>query len=293
MERGDDMRYFIPDDKYLNRIKELCSVCFDMEPQEVDYVFENNYISTDICCAVSDEDNGEEKLCCMLFMIPCEMAINGINAKGHYIYGACTSPQYRHRGLMHSLIEFANKQAKEKGDKFSVLLPANSGLYEFYSEMGYRPLYNAVNSFVKKDSLPVLTNPVDYTYTTSARDITDFRNKICRKYSGTVCYSTNIVEYAIKYALECGGGVVYSEYGYIIYAYNEENLFIVQEFMCEKVSLNIMLGLIRKICRSDRVMLRLPPWLSSENESFGMVKAINGEINTDEFDNAYLGLVFD
>ena len=42
MERGDDMRYFIPDDKHLNKIKELCGVCFDMEPQEVDYVFENN-----------------------------------------------------------------------------------------------------------------------------------------------------------------------------------------------------------------------------------------------------------
>lgn len=293
MERGEYMRYFIPDKRYLKQIKELCGVCFDMKPQEVDYVFDNKYISTEICCAVADEDNGEEKIRCMLFMVPCEMNVNGINVKGHYIYGACTSPQYRHRGLMHSLIEFANGQAKKRGDKFSVLLPANLGLYELYSEMGYRPLFNAVNRFVKKEGLPMLITPVKYIRTPRAGEVADFRNKICKKYSGTVCYSNDIVEYAIKYALECGGGVVYSEYGYIIYAYNEENNLIVQEFMCEKENLGIMLGLLRKICKSDRLMLRLPPWLDNENEGFGMVKAINGGINTDEFDNAYLGLVFD
>lgn len=287
------MRYFVPDSKYLKQIKELCSVCFDMELQEVDYVFDNKYISTEICCAVADKCNDEEKICCMLFMVPCEMKVNGINAKGHYIYGACTSPQYRHRGLMHSLIYFANNQAKKRGDKFSVLLPANLSLYEFYSEMGYRPLYNAVNKFAKKESLPPLTIPVEYTRTPSTEMVAVFRNKICKKYSGTIYYSNSVVEYALRYALECGGGVVYSEYGYIIYAYNEEDCLVVQELMCEKESLNIMLGLLRKICKSSRVMLRLPPWLDDESESFGMVKTLNGGINTDEFYNAYLGLVFD
>ena len=40
-------------------------------------------------------------------------------------------------------------------------------------------------------------------------------------------------------------------------------------------------------------MLRVPPWLCSESEDFGMIKVFYGRVDTDEFNNAYMGLVFD
>ena len=110
------MRLFSPDEKYLPQIKTMCASCFDMEIEEVEYVFEQKYISTRICYAIEDEG----KICCMLFTVPCKLAVEGELRKGHYIYGACTLPEYRHRGLMHRLVEYANAQTAEKCDEFSV-----------------------------------------------------------------------------------------------------------------------------------------------------------------------------
>ncbi|MEE0859238.1 MAG: GNAT family N-acetyltransferase [Acutalibacteraceae bacterium] len=283
------MRFFTPSDEYLPQIKNLCSTCFDMESDEVEYVFENKYISTEICYAI--EDNG--KLCCMLFTVPCTMFFSNETIKGHYIYGACTMAEYRHRGLMHRLIEYTTKKSAEKGDAFSALLPANEKLYDFYGTMGYRPLYNAHNEFVKKEILPNLKSEIAYVLKENISFMANIRKKICSKYNGTVNYNSDIIKYAVKYANECSGGVVICKYGYIIYSYNDYNILIVQEIICDKKHLDIMLGLLKKICQSEKIMLRLPPWLSENNKHFGMVKILNNTVNTDEFNMAYLGLTFD
>lgn len=281
------MRLFSPDEKYLPQIKTMCASCFDMEIDEVDYVFENKYISTDICYAIEDEN----KICCMLFTVPCNITIDGEVKKGHYIYGACTLPEYRHRGLMHRLVEYANNQTEEKGDEFSVLLPASKSLYDFYGDMGYRALYTAHNELVSKTSLPEFTSNISYSNNVSVKEMDILRKKLCSKYTGSVIYNRQILSYAISYAKECNGGAVQCDDGYIIYAYDESRLIVI-EMMCKQEKLTAMLGILRKICTTDQIMLRLPPWLSENCDSFGMVKILKN-IDTAEFNKAYLGLTFD
>lgn len=281
------MRLFSPDEKYLPQIKTMCASCFDMEIDEVDYVFENKYISTDICYAIEDEN----KICCMLFTVPCNITIDGEVKKGHYIYGACTLPEYRHRGLMHRLVEYANNQTEEKGDEFSVLLPASKSLYDFYGDMGYRALYTAHNELVSKTSLPEFTSNISYRNNVSVKEMDILRKKLCSKYTGSVIYNRQILSYAISYAKECNGGAVQCDDGYIIYAYDESRLIVI-EMMCKQEKLTAMLGILRKICTTDQILLRLPPWLSENCDSFGMVKILKN-IDTAEFNKAYLGLTFD
>lgn len=281
------MRLFSPDEKYLQQIKNLCAVCFDMEIEEVDYVFEQKYISTDICYAIEDKD----KICCMLFTVPCKITIDGEKKKGHYIYGACTLPEYRHRGLMHKLIDYAKSCTAEKGDEFSVLLPASKALYEFYGDMGYRALFTAQNEVITRESLPDLHSDILYSSEVSVKEMAKLRNSLCNKYNGSVIYNRKILSYAINYATECRGGAVQCEYGYVIYAYDGSKL-IVLELMCEKENLATMLGILKEICKASQIMLRLPPWLSDNCDSFGMVKIL-GTVDTTEFNNAYLGLPFD
>lgn len=281
------MRFFSPDEKYLQQIKNLCVVCFDMEIEEVDYVFEHKYISTDICYAIEDED----KICCMLFTVPCNITIDGEVKKGHYIYGACTLPEYRHRGLMHRLIDYANKQTTEKGDEFSVLLPASKALYDFYGDMGYRALLTAQNELITTESLPDLHSDVAYKNDISITEMDKLRKKLCSKYAGSAIYNKEILSYAVSYAKECRGGAVQCEAGYIIYAYDDSKLIVI-ELMCDIEKLSTMLGVLKDICTTNYIMLRLPPWLSDNCDSFGMVKIL-GNIDTAEFNKAYLGLVFD
>ena len=53
------------------------------------------------------------------------------NNKGFYLYSACTLPEYRGRGVMHSLVKFTLEEQKQAGKTFCVLKPAEESLYCF------------------------------------------------------------------------------------------------------------------------------------------------------------------
>lgn len=58
----------------------------------------------------------------------------------HYLCGAATLPACRGKGVMTVLIDTALRDAARRGNRYSVLLPADDGLYDFYARMGYLPL---------------------------------------------------------------------------------------------------------------------------------------------------------
>lgn len=71
-----------------------------------------------------------------VYLLDCKLC--GVPA--HYLCGAATLPAYRGQGVMTALIDTALRDAAERGDRYSVLLPADGGLYGFYARMGYLPL---------------------------------------------------------------------------------------------------------------------------------------------------------
>ncbi len=91
------------------------------------------------------EKDGE--VASMLDRLPFEMNNLG---KVTYIFGACTHPDYRKKGLMSELISYSEKLDKEHGIAASVLIPQNSELFHFYENLGYKPL---INRYQKKYTL--------------------------------------------------------------------------------------------------------------------------------------------
>jgi ribosomal protein S18 acetylase RimI-like enzyme len=73
----------------------------------------------------------------MLHLLP--MIYNGGDkqADAQYIYAAATMPEYRRRGIMGELIDFAATLGADNGRVFTVLMPANEGLYEYYQKCGF------------------------------------------------------------------------------------------------------------------------------------------------------------
>ncbi len=57
--------------------------------------------------------------------------------RAHYLCGAATRRDCRNRGVMTALIRFALDDARARGDVYSLLLPADEGLYRFYARLGY------------------------------------------------------------------------------------------------------------------------------------------------------------
>ena len=62
--------------------------------------------------------------------------------KGRYIYAVATDEDARGKGISTKLLEYANRYIKENGECFSLLVPAQASLFEFYGKRGYKPVYS-------------------------------------------------------------------------------------------------------------------------------------------------------
>ncbi len=79
----------------------------------------------------------EGKITSMLQMIDCEVANEENTYSATYIYAACTEQSYRRKHQMSMLIEKAFEIDKQNGKHFSVLIPQDEMLFNFYAQYGY------------------------------------------------------------------------------------------------------------------------------------------------------------
>ncbi len=117
------------------QIKKLWKDTFGDSDESVDK-FLNEYIA---CVLLYKEG---KKLLGMLSMLP----VKAEEKKGRYIYAVATDRLVRGRGISTALLEFVNKYIKENGEFFSVLVPAEESLFDFYKKRGYSTI-----SCIKKE----------------------------------------------------------------------------------------------------------------------------------------------
>lgn len=128
----------------LGELRALWKTCFGEAPEETELFFTKRMkLESTYVAATGDTVNA------MLCLLPCK--INRVQA--HYLYGACTHPDRRNRGVMTDLVKYALFRAAEKGDALSLLLPADSRLYGFYGKLGYSPLYGTCEISLTADEL--------------------------------------------------------------------------------------------------------------------------------------------
>lgn len=71
----------------------------------------------------------------MVFMIPCQTEFG----LGAYLYGIATLPEYQRKGVATRLIQNMLEECRDKGARFSFLIPADPELVGFYGQFGYVP----------------------------------------------------------------------------------------------------------------------------------------------------------
>lgn len=118
-------------------LKNLWLECFDEMPEAVDLLFDSLNSITDIYCAKSDGI-----ISAAVYLV--QSSLNG--KKAHYLCGAATKKDYRGKGIMSGLIEYALNEEKQFGCSFSLLFPASDRLYGFYDRLGYSALCFAQHS---------------------------------------------------------------------------------------------------------------------------------------------------
>lgn len=96
----------------------------------VDYYYEWKTRNNQIYVA---ED--EEGIHAMVHLNPFRMYVQGEIHTLHYIVAVATQEEYRHRGLMRSLLALAEREMEAAGECFTFLMPASE---KIYAPFGYR-----------------------------------------------------------------------------------------------------------------------------------------------------------
>lgn len=113
------------------RARELYEEVFPEDDEQfVDYYFSWKTKDNVIYAA-----ENEEGIQATVHLNPFWVYWNGEVQRMHYIVAVATRKEYRHQGLMRRLLEMAEKDMWEAGEKFTFLMPANENIYRPF---GYR-----------------------------------------------------------------------------------------------------------------------------------------------------------
>lgn len=75
-----------------------------------------------------------------LQMVEYSISLYGEIIPFYYLVGLSTLPEYRGKGYMSELIERAHKVMEKRGIQLSILVPAESSLFEYYERFGYQQI---------------------------------------------------------------------------------------------------------------------------------------------------------
>lgn len=110
----------------------LWSLCFGDTEEFMKLYFTRKYTPERNSCLVRDG-----RVVAALQRLPYRMMFGGGVVPVAYVSGVCTQPEYRGKGLMTELMGQAHRKMYADGCLFSLLIPADEGLFAFYHRFGY------------------------------------------------------------------------------------------------------------------------------------------------------------
>ncbi len=120
--------------KDYNALKELYEICFEDKKAVIDSFFENT-LKSEIAIGIFDG----EKAVSALYLLKSEICFPcGERKLAFYVYGVSTHPDYRGKGLMKRILDFAKRFAENCGISYLFLVPAETSLFELYEKCGYK-----------------------------------------------------------------------------------------------------------------------------------------------------------
>lgn len=235
-----------------------------------------------------------------LHLINTQMAYNGNTIDGVYLYAAATLPEYRGRGIMGGLIDYANQEAKREGASFCALMPADPSLFNYYRKFGYFDFFKSVNITKSALQLDEICKNVINNTKDLFDNITDLRFNIYNKNNGNILCSTEHIGYAVKMYKHYGGCLITASGGYMICSRVDETQVQIIECACTHKSLPQLISKLRKTLDAQSYVFRLPAntqFFGGDGDIYysGMLKPLRDEdifisiINA----NPYMGLTLD
>ncbi|MBQ7266458.1 MAG: GNAT family N-acetyltransferase [Firmicutes bacterium] len=119
-------------------IKKLWSLSFPEDPRFTEYFFENEFDFKNTLL-YEEEKSIVSMLQRIYYTMPVERENRNLNFT--YLYGCCTHPTYRNRGLFRQLLEKSHAFDRADGKDAAILIPANVNLFSFYEHLGFKKMF--------------------------------------------------------------------------------------------------------------------------------------------------------
>lgn len=124
---------FFAQDEDLASIQDLWIECFSQVNWFFMYFFNNIYKKENTLVYKIDE-----KIVAMVQMLPYDTSLG----KSTYIYALATTKNFRKQGIADKLLEKSFEISKQRGHKYSFLIPEGEKLFNFYKKYGYNSCLN-------------------------------------------------------------------------------------------------------------------------------------------------------
>lgn len=208
----------------------------------------------DIVCLGNTEDG---RLVSMLFLLNGSIA----QYRCKYLYAACTLKQFKGRGLMGELIEYAKKYCVEVGFDFIFLVPGEEKLYSYYEKFGFEPKFQkGVYSFCSDGS------GFPFEEIDDIKLIAQKRNELLSGYD-CFCFDIKTTQYTVKEFLRGGGKVYFADDGAesLAFASYDGKKCVVKELLMKKSeNLTFNLHLFKNLSK-ENIYIHTPIVYNSRN----------------------------
>lgn len=248
-------------------LKRLYQTCFEEKDEAVRVLFEEYGLARYGYAALC---GGE--IAAALYLLPSQAAENGRAVQAHYLFAAGTLPKYRGRGLMNGLIRYALSCAAARGDRYSALLPAGRGLYQFYARFGYRPVFRAKCTAVTQPRLLSLPEETCKVIKCSFDKLAGLRFNILLEQNGSLLWDSSHLALAQRLSGQYGGALFTTDKGAVYYMREGQEVYA-HEIICKDADLKALLKTFAMQVPAKLYRLKLPGFLGSGGRvaRYGMI----------------------
>ncbi len=270
-----------PNEKYKKPLADLWHEVFGDDYDYINLLFSSEF---DICDTFLKECDG--KVVSALYLLRSNIDFEGKRYHGRYLYAAATSPEYRGKGIMAELINEAKLYCEKKKLDFISLVPANEGLYNYYSKFGFKTAMHRYETQVKNLSE---SNISEITEITNSNEVNKLRHLLTEnKFS----YEKEDMQYA--YSCIIGADCSFRRISDDSYFITDEDSKTVYEFISSQDNLeNNVKKLLSHFVGNIKIYSPYDLREYGENRAvkFGMIYPINDELKRDwKYTDIYMNL---
>lgn len=254
------IKFFRADKNDVTQLKKLWLECFDDTEEATDLFFNKNQSMMRAFCAKDDN-----KIVSALYLI--DTALNG--RKAHYLCGASTKPDYRKRGIMAGLIDFALEAARQDGDKFSTLMPANLSLYDYYAGFGYKAECSVTKRMYSRNELLTYCDcSSEYNFKFEQLQTVSFQNNF-------LLWNNEYGDFAREYYSLYGAGVINTNDCFAIF---EESNGCAEVFYAVSADEAVLARRLLENSNAERFIIVGKVNEGLNKEKYGMIKSLDNNM---------------